>query len=57
MARRDMKAAIIRYTEEHYGPADAGAWSWLGRRQAGDHVALQAILNPQEEVIFPRPTG
>lgn len=51
-----MKAAIIRYTQEHYGrkvtPRMVMASS--GAKQA-IMVALQAILNPQEEVIFPSP--
>jgi len=51
-----MKKAIIRYTEEHYGrlvePENVIASS--GAKQAV-MVALQAILNPQEEVVFPSP--
>lgn len=51
-----LKKAIIRYTEEHYG-----------RMAAPDHViassgakqslmvALHAILDPKEEVVFPAP--
>lgn len=53
---RDMKRAIIRYTEEWYGrrvePENVIASS--GAKQA-IMVCLQAILNPQEEVIFPAP--
>jgi len=51
-----MKAAIIRYTEEFYDrkvtPEEVMASS--GAKQA-IMVALQAVLNPQEEVIFPAP--
>ncbi|UCD37866.1 MAG: pyridoxal phosphate-dependent aminotransferase [Fidelibacterota bacterium] len=52
----EMKKAIIRYTEEHYDrlvePENVIASG--GAKQA-IMVALQAILNPQEEVIFPAP--
>jgi len=52
----EMKKAIIRYTEEHYNrlvePKNVIASG--GAKQAV-MVALQAILNPQEEVIFPSP--
>jgi len=52
----EMKKAIIRYTEEHYNrlvkPENVIASG--GAKQAV-MVALQAILNPQEEVIFPSP--
>lgn len=51
-----LKKAIIRYTEEFYkrmvAPENVIASS--GAKQA-IMVALQAILNPQEEVIFPAP--
>jgi aspartate aminotransferase len=51
-----LKQAIIRYTEEFYGrkvnPENVIASS--GAKQA-IMVALQAILNPQEEVIYPAP--
>lgn len=51
-----LKKAIIRYTEEHYNrvvePENIMASS--GAKQAL-MVALQAILNPLEEVIFPAP--
>jgi aspartate aminotransferase len=51
-----LKKAIIRYTEEHYNrlvePENVMASG--GAKQA-IMVALQAILNPQEEVIFPAP--
>jgi len=52
----ELKQAIIRYTEEFYGrkvePENVMASG--GAKQA-IMVALQAILNPQEEVIFPAP--
>ncbi|MBS4036330.1 MAG: pyridoxal phosphate-dependent aminotransferase [Ignavibacterium sp.] len=51
-----LKQAIIRYTEEYYEkkvkPEHVIASS--GAKQA-IMVALQAVLNPQEEVIFPAP--
>jgi len=51
-----LKQAIIRYTEEFYdrkvNPENVIASG--GAKQA-IMVALQAILNPQEEVIFPAP--
>ena len=51
-----LKQAIIRYTEEFYNrkvePENIIASG--GAKQA-IMVALQAILNPQEEVIFPAP--
>ncbi|MFH2000461.1 MAG: pyridoxal phosphate-dependent aminotransferase [Planctomycetota bacterium] len=51
-----LKKAIIRYTEEFYGrtlePENVIASS--GAKQA-IMVAFQAILNPQDEVIFPAP--
>jgi aspartate aminotransferase len=51
-----MKKAIIRYTEEHYnrlvGPRQIIASN--GAKQAL-MVALQAVLNPHEEVVFPAP--
>jgi len=51
-----LKKAVIRYTEEHYGrvPAPENVLISGGAKQA-ILVALQAILNPQEEVIFPAP--
>jgi aspartate aminotransferase len=52
----DMKAAIIRYTEEFYGrrvPPEMVMASG-GAKQA-IMSCLHAILNPQEEVIFPAP--
>ncbi|MCP5101899.1 MAG: pyridoxal phosphate-dependent aminotransferase [bacterium] len=52
----EMKQAIIRYTDEFYNrrvePENVIASS--GAKQAL-MVCLQAILNPQEEVIFPVP--
>ncbi len=52
----EMKQAIIRYTEEFYDrkvePENVIASG--GAKQA-IMVCLQAILNPQEEVIFPAP--
>jgi len=51
-----LKQAIIRYTEEFYGrvvePENVIASG--GAKQA-IMVALQAILNPQEELLFPVP--
>ncbi len=51
-----LKKAIIRYTEEYYGhsvePANVIASG--GAKQA-IMVALQAILNPQDEVLYPAP--
>lgn len=51
-----LKKAIIRYTEEHYGRlvAPENVIASGGAKQA-IMVALQGILNPQEEVIFPAP--
>ncbi|MGE5362884.1 MAG: pyridoxal phosphate-dependent aminotransferase [Bacteroidota bacterium] len=51
-----LKKAVIRYTEEFYGrsPAPENVIISGGAKQA-IMVALQAILNPQEEVIFPAP--
>lgn len=52
----DLKKSIIRYTEEYYhrkvNPENVIASS--GAKQS-IMVALQAILNPQEEVLFPAP--
>lgn len=52
----DLKKAIIRYTEENYARkfAPENIMVSSGAKQA-IMVALQAILNPQEEVIFPAP--
>jgi aspartate aminotransferase len=51
-----MKKAIIRYTEEFYNRlvAPENVIATSGAKQA-IMVALHAILNPQEEVIFPAP--
>jgi aspartate aminotransferase len=51
-----LKKAIIRYTEEFYGwkPAPENVMASGGAKQA-IMSALHAILNPQEEVIFPVP--
>ena len=51
-----LKKAIIRYTEEFYGrsPAPENVMASGGAKQA-IMVCLQAILNPQEEVVFPAP--
>lgn len=51
-----LKKAVIRYTEEFYAksPAPENVIISGGAKQA-IMVALQAILNPQEEVIFPAP--
>jgi aspartate aminotransferase len=52
----ELKKAIIRYTEDYYdrhvAPENVIASS--GAKQA-IMVALQAILNPQDEVVFPVP--
>ena len=51
-----LKQAIIRYTDEFYNrlvePENVMA---AGGAKQAIMVALQAILNPQEEVIFPSP--
>jgi aspartate aminotransferase len=51
-----LKKAIIRYTEEHYAriPAAENVIASSGAKQA-IMVALHAILDPKEEVIFPVP--
>ncbi|UCF66199.1 MAG: pyridoxal phosphate-dependent aminotransferase [Acidobacteriota bacterium] len=51
-----LKRAIIRYTEEHYQHSvePEHVMASGGAKQA-IMVALQAILDPQEEVIFPAP--
>jgi len=51
-----LKKAIIRYTEEFYNRrvAPENVIASGGAKQA-IMVALQAILNPQEEVVFPAP--
>jgi aspartate aminotransferase len=51
-----LKQAIIRYTEEFYD-RPVTPWNVMasgGAKQA-IMVALQAILNPQEEVLYPAP--
>ena len=52
----DLKKAIIRYTEQNYNKlvAPENVIASGGAKQAL-MVALQAILNPQEEAIFPSP--
>ncbi len=52
----EMKAAIIRYTADHYGyrPTPEMVMASGGAKQA-IMCALQAILNPQDEVVFPAP--
>ncbi|MCF7805841.1 MAG: pyridoxal phosphate-dependent aminotransferase [Candidatus Marinimicrobia bacterium] len=51
-----LKQAIIRYTEEHYGrhvsPDNVIASS--GAKQA-IMVAMQTILDPQDEIVYPAP--
>lgn len=51
-----LKKAVIRYTEEYYNRVVSPENVIIsgGAKQA-IMVALQAILNPQEEVIFPAP--
>jgi aspartate aminotransferase len=51
-----LKQAIIRYTEEYYDRVvhHENVMASGGAKQA-IMVALQAILNPQEEVIYPSP--
>ena len=51
-----LKKAIIRYTEEFYGfkPAPEHVMASGGAKQA-IMSALHALVNPQEEVIFPAP--
>ncbi len=51
-----LKKAIIRYTEEFYNRrvAPENVIASGGAKQA-IMVALQAILNPQEEVVYPAP--
>lgn len=52
----EMKQAIIRYTEEFYDrkPEPENVMASGGAKQA-IMVALQALLDPQDEVIFPAP--
>ena len=51
-----LKAAVIRYTEEHYDRAvrPENVIVSSGAKQA-IMVMLHAILNPKEEVVFPAP--
>lgn len=51
-----LKKAIIRYTEEHYNRSVAPEHiiASSGAKQAL-MVAMQAILNPQEEILYPAP--
>jgi aspartate aminotransferase len=51
-----LKQAIIRYTEDFYGwrPQPENVMAASGAKQA-IMTALHAILDPQEEVIFPAP--
>lgn len=51
-----LKQAIIRYTDEFYGRrvAPENVMASGGAKQA-IYVALQAVLDPQDEVIFPAP--
>jgi aspartate aminotransferase len=52
----ELKKAIIRYTEEFYDRlvAPENVMASGGAKQAV-MVALQAILNPQEELVYPAP--
>lgn len=51
-----LKQAIIRYTEEFYGrKVNPENVIGSGGAKQAIMVALQAILNPQEEVIYPAP--
>jgi aspartate aminotransferase len=52
----EAKQAVIRYTEEfyHWRPAPENVMISVGAKQAL-YFAMQAILNPQEEIIFPSP--
>ncbi len=51
-----LKQAIIRYTEEFYD-RPVTPWNVMasGGAKQSIMVALQAILNPQEEVLYPAP--
>jgi aspartate aminotransferase len=52
----ELKQAIIRYTDDFYGrKVDPENVIASGGAKQAIMVALQAILNPQEEVIFPAP--
>ena len=52
----ELKKAILRYTEEHYHRlfAPENVMASGGAKQA-IMVAMQAILNPQEEILYPAP--
>lgn len=52
----ELKKAILRYTEEHYHKlfAPENVMASGGAKQA-IMVAMQAILNPQEEILYPAP--
>ena len=53
---RDMKQAVIRYTEDFYGrKVEPENVMISGGAKQAIMVALQTILNPQEEVLFPAP--
>jgi aspartate aminotransferase len=53
---REMKQAVIRYTEEFYGrKVEPENVMISGGAKQAIIVALQAILNQQEEVLFPAP--
>jgi len=52
----EMKQAIIRYTEEYYGRrVDPESVIASNGAKQSIMVAFQAILNPQDEVVFPAP--
>lgn len=52
----ELKKAILRYTEEHYHKlfVPENVMASGGAKQA-IMVAMQAILNPQEEILYPAP--
>jgi len=51
-----LKKAVIRYTEEFYGRrVEPENVICSGGAKQAIMVALQAILNPQEEVVYPAP--
>ena len=53
---RYMKQAVIRYTEEHYGrKVDPENIIVSNGAKQSLMVALQAILDPQDELLFPAP--
>jgi aspartate aminotransferase len=51
-----LKKAIVRYTEEYYGKlvSPDNVMASGGAKQA-IMVAMQAVLNPQDEVLYPAP--